>query len=131
MYITDPLIVGKGVFQGDCLSLLLFNMIINTLIKTIDDERIRRMEYNFCSSITPRNWFQFPDDSALVTSIEQDNELLLNLFTKWCKWAILIARVDKFKMFGIKKNGTLSTQFKPGLRVNNELIRSVKMGDNM
>ena len=103
MYITDPLIVGKGVFQGDCLSLLLFNMIINTLIKTIDDERVRRMEYNFCNSITPRNWFHFPDDSALVTSIEQDNQLLLNLFTKWCKWAILIAQVDKFKIFGIKK----------------------------
>ena len=33
-YITDPLIIDKGVLQGDCLSALLFNMIINTLIKT-------------------------------------------------------------------------------------------------
>ena len=105
-YITDPLIVGKWVFQGGCLSLLLFNMIINTLIKTIDDERICRMEYNFCNSLTPRNWFQFVDDSVLVMSIEQDNQLLLNLFTKWCNWAILTARVDKFKIFGIRKNGT-------------------------
>ena len=52
-YITDPLIVGKGVLQEDCVSLLLFNMVINTLIKTIDDERIRCMEYNFCNSLTP------------------------------------------------------------------------------
>ena len=126
---TDPLVVGKGVLQGDCLSPLLFNMIINTLIKTIDDERIRCMGYNFCNSLSPRNWFQFADDSAPVTATEQDSQLLLNVFTKWCKWANLIVRVDKCKTFGIKKNGTLSTQFKPCLRVNNELIPPVKMGD--
>ena len=51
--------------------------------------------------------------------------------TKWCKWAIFIAPVDKFKIFGIKKNGTLSTQCKPCRRVNNELMRSVKVGDNI
>ena len=34
------------------------------------------------------------------------------------------------KTFGIKKNSTLSTQFKPCLRVNNELIPPIKVGDN-
>ena len=42
-YITDPLIVGKGVLKGNCLSPLLFNMVIDTLIKTIDEERIHCM----------------------------------------------------------------------------------------
>ena len=37
-YITDPLIVGKGVLQADCLNLLLFNMVINTSIKTTDEK---------------------------------------------------------------------------------------------
>ena len=36
----------------------------------------------------------------------------------------------KCKTFGIKKNIILSTQFKPCLGVNNELIPPVKMGDN-
>ena len=35
MYITDLLIVGKGVLQEDCFGPLLFNMIINALIETI------------------------------------------------------------------------------------------------
>ena len=61
-YITDPLIVGKRVLHGDCLNPLLFNMIINTLIKTIDEERIRCMGYNFCNSLAPQNWFQFAED---------------------------------------------------------------------
>ena len=34
MYVTDLLIVGKGVLQGHCFGPLLFNMIINTLIET-------------------------------------------------------------------------------------------------
>ena len=49
-YITNLLIVGKGVLQGYCLSPLLFNMIINTLIKTIVEETIRCVEYNICNS---------------------------------------------------------------------------------
>ena len=129
-YITDLLIVGKGILQGDCLSPLLFNMVTNTLIKTIDEEWIGCMGYNFCNSLAPRHWFRFADNSAVVMSTEQDSQLLLNLFTKWCKWANLIVRVQKCKSFGIKKNGTLSTQFKLCLRVNKELISPVKMGDN-
>ena len=30
-YSTEPMIVGKGVLQRNCLSPLLFNMIVNTL----------------------------------------------------------------------------------------------------
>ena len=111
-YITDPLIVGKGVLQGDCLSPLLFDMVINTLIKTKGKGKTRCMRYNFCNSLAPRNWFQFADNSALVTLTEQDRQLLLNLFTKWCKWENLIVRVDKYKSFRIKKNGTYQPQFK-------------------
>ena len=32
MYVTDPLVIGKGVLEGDYLIPLLFNMVINTLI---------------------------------------------------------------------------------------------------
>ena len=37
-FVTSPMKVGKGVIQGDCLSPLLFNMCINSLIKCIEDE---------------------------------------------------------------------------------------------
>ena len=73
MYITDLLIVGKGVLQGECLISLLFKMIINTLIKTIDEERIRCLGYNFCNLLSCQPWFPFVDDSAFVTSTEQDS----------------------------------------------------------
>ena len=105
-------LLRKGVLLDDCLSPLHFNMVINTLIKTIDDKKVKCMGYSYCDTMNPRHWFQFADDSALVTSTEEDTQLLLNVFTKWCTWASLIIKVSKCKKFGIKKYGRKSIQFK-------------------
>ena len=61
-YKTDPLIVGKVVLQGECLSPLLFNLAVNTLTKTVDQDRVRCAGYTFSNILTPRHWFQFADE---------------------------------------------------------------------
>ena len=128
-FTTDPIVIEKGVLQGDCLSPLLFNLVVNTLLKTIDSEKIRSMGYNYCETLTPRHWFQFADDSALVSSTEEDSQALLNVFTKWCKWAGLKICLRKCKIFAMRKCGTRSVQFNPYLRVNNEQIPTVKQDE--
>ena len=128
-YSTEPMLVCKGVLQGDCLSPLLFNMVINTLIKTIDDEKEKCLGYNYGDIMSSRHWFQFADNSALPTSTEEDSQLLLNVFTKLCTWASLIIKVSKCKTFGIKKYGSKSIQFKSYLRTKNELIHPVKINE--
>ena len=117
-YVTDPVIVGKGVLQGDCLSPLLFNMCFNSLLKCIDDERIKCVGYVYSDAMTPRHWFQFADDSAIATATDEDSQHLLNVFTKWCQWSCFTIRIDKCKSFGIKKNGRKSVQYKPYLRIS-------------
>ena len=102
-------------------------MCINTLIKCIEDERICSTGYCYCDSLTPRHWFQFADDTALVTATEEDNQVLLNIFTKWCRWSGLQVRVDKCSVFGIKHNGKKATQFKPCLKLNNQVLPSVEI----
>ena len=89
-YSTEPMIVGKGALQGDCLCPLLFNMIVNTLIKSIDHEKICCMAYSSAETLLPHHWFQFPDDSAIITSTEKYHQLLLNVFHKWCNWAGIV-----------------------------------------
>ena len=125
----DPIVIEKAVLQGDCLSPLLFNLVVNVLLKAIDSEKIRSTGYNYCDTLTPRHWFQFADDSALVTSIEEDSQALLNVFTKWCKWAGLKICPRNFKFFAMRKCGTRSVQFNPYLRVNNEHIPTVKQDE--
>ena len=53
---TKPMIVGKGVLQGGCLSPLLFSMIVNTLIKSNDHEKVRCMGYSSSKTLLPRHW---------------------------------------------------------------------------
>ena len=65
-YSKEPILVRKGVLQGDWLSPLLFNMVINTLIKTIDDEKVKCMGYNYCDIMSSCHCFQIADDSALT-----------------------------------------------------------------
>jgi hypothetical protein len=87
------------------------------------------MGYSYCDSLIPRHWFQFADDSALVTSTEEDSQALLKVFTKWCHWAGLKICSRKCKTFAMKKNGTKTVQFHPYLKVNNEQILTVKDGE--
>ena len=101
-YVTNPIRVDRGVLQGDSLSPLLFNMCVNILIKTIEDKRIKCMGYVAEKTLSPRHWFQFADDTAIVTALEEDNQRLLNLFTKSSSWADLEIRVDKCHSFGVK-----------------------------
>ena len=81
---------------------LLFNVYVNTLIKTIEDERIKCMGYVAEKTLSPRHWFKLADDTAIVTALEEDNQRLLDLFTKWSSWANLEIRVDKCHSFGVK-----------------------------
>ena len=128
-YSTESILVRKVVLRGDWLSPLLFNIVINTLKKTIDDEKVKCIGYNYCDIMSPHHWFQIVDDSALVTSTEEDSQLLLNVFTKVYTWASLILKVSKCKTYGIKRYGCKSVQFKPYLRTNNELTPSVKINE--
>ena len=125
---TTPLIhVQKGVLQEDCLSPLLFNMCVNTLIKTIDNEKLKCLGYVYDNTITHKHWFQSADDTAIVTALESDNQLLVNVFSKWSQWADLKVRVDKCHVFGMKKEKTEAKQYLPKIIINRERIPPVEM----
>ena len=105
-FVTSPLQVEKGVLQGDCLSPLLFNMLFNTFIQTLTKSKeFDQLNYRYDNIIQPRNWFQFADDATAVTSSEYENQILLNVFIRWCNWSGMTICFDKCKTFGIKKNG--------------------------
>ena len=74
------------------------------------------------------HWFQFADDTAMVTALEEDNLCLLNLFTKWSSWADLEIRVDKCHSFGVKKYMSSAIQYQPNLTTNGGKIPPSKTG---
>ena len=120
-YQTPFIKVGRSVLQGDCLSPLTFNLCFNTFIHYISHQKFKQFGFSL-DSLYPIHWFQFADDAAVITGLENENQLLLNHFSRWCTWTGMIIRVDKCSTFGIKKASTSSIQFLPKLILNNTVI---------
>ena len=130
-YQTPFLKVNKGVLQGDCLSPLLFNMVMNTFVQYVKTEQFCQLGFNAGQPfLTTKHWFQFADDAVITTSEEYETQILLNAFTMWCNWAKMTLRVDKCKTFGIMKRNSAAKQYFPKIYVNHSLIPSVKQNES-
>ena len=121
-------------FKGIVLSTLSFNMCFNTFIQFVKQEKYNQLGFSphdetelLFHSVY---WFQFADDAAVITTNERDNQLLLNCFSRWCQWACMLIRVEKFITFGIKKFSTSSLQFQPKLFINSKIVPPVKNGES-
>ena len=127
---TSPIVVHRGVLQGDSLSPLLFNLVINILIATIKQDKLNCMRYVYDYALTPKHWMQFADDTPLVTGLESDNQYLCNAFVKWSKWVGLVIKVSKCHVFGMKKVKTDVTQYKPYINILKVPIPLVELNEN-
>ena len=114
-FVSDFIHVGKGVLQGDCLSPLLFNMVINTSFNESKGKNSNSFGYKFLKYLTPRHWYQFADDAAVITGMENHNQTLLNEFSRWCTWTKMSIRIDKCHSFGMAKVKSASKQVLPKL----------------
>ena len=128
-YTTDFIRIEKGVLQGDCLSPLIFNILMNTFIQYIKGEEFSQFGYRWQKYILPKHWLQFADDAAAVTGLESENQILLNAFNRWCTWSGMPIRVDKCHSFGIRKVGASAQQVKPKLFLCNQLIRPQEINE--
>ena len=107
------------------LSPLIFNICFNILVRTTENKEIKLKGYNYTNTLSPRHWFQFADDTALATATKGDGQALLDVFTKWCQWENFKICIDKCRCFDTKRKEKQSAQFRPYLKVNNEMISVV------
>ena len=128
-FVTDFEHMEKGVLQGNCFSPLMFNLIISIFIQSVKHEQCEQFRYKFMRYLTPRHWYQFANDTAVISSLESENPIPPNLFSRSCSWADMIIRVDKCHFFGIKKSGTSSKKFQGKLFVINELVPPAKQDE--
>ena len=126
---TKYIAVEKGVLQDKSFSPLTFNLTINTFIQCVKEEKFTNFGYCIFKGFLPCNWFHFADDAVAATSLEGEIQILLNLFSKWCRWSEMTIKASKCHSFGICKKGTTSTQCKPKLYLDNALVPPVKLDD--
>ena len=96
--------VKKGVLQGDSFSPFIFSFIIKTLIQCVKEGKFTNFGYCTFKGFLPHNWFQFADDAVAVTSIEGENQILLNIFSKWCRWSEMTVKASKcYSLASVRK----------------------------
>ena len=103
--VTKPIIVERGVLQGDPCSPLLFNMCFNTLMQMLGQPTYRKLGFSYDSKNRhqQRAWLQFVDDAVIVASDNANAQGLLNAFKSWCAWSGMQLRLDKCVAFGMQK----------------------------
>lgn len=105
-------------------------MVVNTFIQRIGSKNFEQIGYRFLKFLSPRHWYQFADDAAVITGLESENQILLNEFSRWCTWAKMTIRIDKCHSFGMAKVSTASKQVKPKVYLNNKLVKPIGMKDS-
>jgi hypothetical protein len=103
---TGAIPVRRGVLQGDTLSPLLFNLVFDSLMSTLNRPETQCRGVIWGDGRTRSLWAQFADDAAVISDNAQEAQLLLNLFQRWTTWADLVIRPDKCHCYAAsKRNG--------------------------
>jgi len=98
---TAPIVVNKGVLQGDPCSPLLFNLCFNSLMRLLELPAYLQMGYTWGNNTFQRcNWLQYADDALIIANSQKAAQGLLNAFESWYSWAQMDIRLDKCLTFG-------------------------------
>ena len=90
---TPVIPLQKGVYQGDPLSVVIFNTVMNTLIDTVS---LRTdLGYKFSNSARTINILQYADDTCLVANSPASCQYLLSMVSDWLRWSGMAAKVPK------------------------------------
>ena len=81
------------VYQGDPLSVVIFNTVINTLIDTL--QSWIDLGYNFSNSNHQVNLLQYADDTCILANSPASAQHLLDMTSDWLQWSGMKAKVTK------------------------------------
>jgi hypothetical protein len=128
---TGPIHVQRGVIQGDTLSPLLFNLVFDSLMRTLSDPQFPTRGIMWGDGRTRSLWTQFADDAAIINDSHKETQLVLSFFQRWTAWADLTIRPDKSFAYGAAQRCGRYQQIQPNFVVNSVPIPSIPIGGSM
>ena len=97
---TSPITLRVGVYQGDPLSVVIFNTVINTMIDTIKRHR-RDLGYQYTSKFSV-NLLQYADDICLTANSPASCQQLLHLVDRWLHWSGMRVKIPKCQSLALR-----------------------------
>ena len=116
---TAPIPLLKGVYQGDPLSVAIFNTVMNTLVDTIT-KNYPDLGYSLASSHGRTNLLQYADDTSLITDGPSSCRTLLSATDAWLDWSGMKANVPKCVSLAVQASS--GGAYDPKLTLSSEPI---------
>ena len=107
-----------GVYQGDPLSVSIFNTVINTLVDTLQT-RID-LGYSLSNSCHKVLLLQYADDSCIVADSPASAQHLLDMVDSWLTWSGMRAKPNKCHSLALK--GSSGKLMDPHLSISGQSI---------
>ena len=101
MWDTPFIPIQVGVYQGDPLSVVIFNTVINTMVDTVQSRQ--DLGYIISPSQKPVNLLQYADDTCLVANFPSSCQHLINMLATctWLSWSGMKAKIPKCASLGL------------------------------
>ena len=96
---SPPIPLEVGVYQGDPLSVVIFNTVINTMVDTIRTRPELGYQLTQNQSIS---LLQYADDTCLIANSPSSCQHLLHLVDSWLSWSGMRAKVPKCHSLALK-----------------------------
>ena len=119
---TDPIHLQTGVYQGDPLSVLVFNTVMNILVDTMT-KHYSDLGYSLSSSPNKTNQLQYADDTSLIADGPSSCKTLLSATESWLEWSGMKANVPKCMSLAIHSSS--GKPYNPELTLNAETIPDI------
>ena len=117
-WVTPTIPLEIGVYQGDPLSVVIFNTVINTLVDTLQSRT--DLGYNLSNSNHQVNLLQYADDTCILANSPASAQHLLNMTSDWLQWSGMKAKVTKCHSLAVA--GSSGKLFDPKLQVSGDPI---------
>ena len=119
---TPSFAMQKGVFQGDPLSVSIFNVVINTLVDPLVHHCLH-LGYRFSSSDILLNLLQYADDTCLLARDPRSCQRMLNVLGEWLAWSGMRAKQSKCLTVALKSRTNKDNRvFNPQLTLGSSSI---------
>ena len=97
---TKAIPIETSLYQGDRLSVTIFNTIINTYLDGL--KKLQKCGYKFSNSTQSINVLQYADDTCLVSDGPVSFHAILGFTDKWLQWSQMKVKVSKCQAIAIQ-----------------------------
>ena len=118
---TRPIPLRVGVYQGDPLSVVIFNSVMSTLGESL--KQYQQLGYSFSNSPRSLTTLQYADDTCLVADGPSSCQKLLQQVDRWLDWAGMRAKVPKCHSLAI--HATSGKPYDPKLTLQGAAVPSI------